>query len=150
MEQPSFSVTLTREAGFAFSADFGEGVAGTLTLDEPAPLGEGEGPNAVRVLAAAIGHCLSASLLFCFRKARIEPQQLVTTVEGRVGRNAAGRLRVLEAKVRIEPTVTPEERDRMARCLEVYEDFCIVTGSVREGMDVAVEVRPLVPEPAAV
>ena len=38
-------------------------------MDEPEPMGENSGPNAGKVLAAAIGNCLTASLLFCLQKA---------------------------------------------------------------------------------
>jgi hypothetical protein len=56
-------------------------------MDEPEPLGEGTGPNAARVLAAAIGNCLSASLLFCLDKARVEVSVVRTKVTGSIVRN---------------------------------------------------------------
>ena len=111
-----------------------------LVLDEPEPFGEGHGPNAARVLAAAIGNCLSASLLFCFRRARLDVAELRTTVEGSMVRNPRGRLRLGPIRVKIEPVFSAEDRGRMGRCLELFEDFCVVTQSVRGGLDVAVEV----------
>jgi uncharacterized OsmC-like protein len=30
----------------------------------------------------------------------------------------------------------------MARCLEVFEDYCVVTQSVRDGIDITVSVEP--------
>jgi len=32
----------------------------------------------------------------------------------------------------------------MKRCLELFEEYCTVTASVRGGIDVAVEVEPVV------
>src|SRR5579884_2834738 len=70
---------------------------------------------------------------------------LRTTVAGTLVRNERGRLRVGEIRVRLAPAVAPEARERIGRCLELFEDFCVVTESVRRGLPVAVEV---VPEPA--
>jgi organic hydroperoxide reductase OsmC/OhrA len=149
MDERSFTVALTLQDGYAFTVDFGEGGGGGtapgFVADEPPPLGAGRGPNAARLLAAAIGSCLGASLLFCLRKAHIEVAGLRTTVAGTLVRNERGRLRVGEIRVRLAPAVAPEARERIGRCLELFEDFCVVTESVRRGLPVAVEV---VPEPA--
>ena len=45
-------------------------------------------------------------------------------------------------RVLIEPVVAESERPRMHRCLELFEDFCVVTQSVRAGIDVEVDVEP--------
>ncbi|HEX9886351.1 MAG TPA: OsmC family protein [Longimicrobiales bacterium] len=140
MDDSRFAVTLTRESDFNFSVDFGVDGVGPLTLDEPPPLGESAGPNASRVLAAAVAHCLSASLLFCLGKARVELGSVRTRVEGTTARNEKGRLRITHLAVRIEPDAAPEDIPRMQRCLELFEDFCIVTESVRGGIDVHVDV----------
>lgn len=119
-----------------------------LEIDEPAPLDEGRGPNAARVLAAAIGNCLAASLLYCLRRARIDVEGVDAAVEGAMVRNERGRLRISGVRVKLQPRVAPAHRDRMGRCLELFEDFCVVTQSVRDGIDVTVEVGT--PEPTAV
>ena len=41
--------------GFEFDVDLGVPGAPPLRMDEPAPLGEGAGPNAARLLAAQEG-----------------------------------------------------------------------------------------------
>jgi organic hydroperoxide reductase OsmC/OhrA len=112
-------------------------------VDEPPPLGAGHGPNASRLLAAAVGNCLSASALLCLRKARIDVRGMRTTVRSSMVRNEKGRLRIGTIRVDIEPVVSPADRERMSRCLELFEDFCVVTQSVREGIDVEVAVTPV-------
>lgn len=142
MSDKTFELRLAREEGFRFTVDFGQDGVPDLVVDEPPPLGEGAGPNPTRLLAAAIGDCLSASLLFCLQKRRVPVEAMQGTVEGTVVRNEAGRLRVGGLRVRLEPTVSAEHRDRIERCLDVFEDFCIVTQSVRSGIDVEVTVEP--------
>ena len=140
--QQEFSITLDLQRDYQFTVDFElEGVADLLT-DEPPPLGEGAGPNPARLLAAAVGNCMSASLKFCLSRSRIEVLDMKAVVEGTMVRNERGRFRVGSMRVRIEPVVAPDDVERMSRCLEMFEDFCIVGQSVRDGIDIAVEVAP--------
>jgi organic hydroperoxide reductase OsmC/OhrA len=136
-----FTVNLTLRDGYAFNVRFAPGEGPALVVDELPPLGEGDGPNPARLLAAAVGSCLSASLLFCLRKSRVEVADLRTVVEGTIVRNERGRLRIGGLRVRLTPQLTPEQRDRIGRCADLFQDFCIVTESVREGIavDVALE-----------
>ena len=135
-----FALSLTLRDGYAFAVDFDQAGVPLLLTDEPAPLGAGAGPNPARLLAAAIGDCLGASLLFCLRKARVEVRGLRVAVEGTMVRNERGRFRIGEIHVKLAPDVPAEQYEQMGRCLELFEDFCIVTESVREGIRVDVEV----------
>ncbi len=110
-------------------------------MDEPEPVGAGSGPDASRVLAAAVGDCLGASLLFCLRKSRVDVSGLGVAVEGVLARNEGGRWRIRELNVVISPDVAEEDRKRLERCVELFEEFCIVSQSVREGIPVSVVVR---------
>ena len=136
-----FEVTLTREDRYRFHVDFGDGSGATLVMDEPAPLGEGSGPSAARVLAASVGNCLSASLLYCLDKARVEATGMRTRVSGSIERNKGGRLRIGSLSVELEPELVDAPPARIARCLEIFEDFCTVTASVRGGLNVDVRVQ---------
>lgn len=138
--EKEIGVTLERRDGFEFTVAFDGTELSAVVMDEPEPLGQGHGPNAARLLAAAVGHCLSASLLFCLQKSRVEIDRVRTTVRGTLSRNERGRLRVTGLQVRIEPTTADPER--MERCLELFEDFCLVTESVRKGIPVSVAVEP--------
>jgi organic hydroperoxide reductase OsmC/OhrA len=141
MEGQRFGVTLSRERGYMFAARY-DGDWPPLTLDEPPPLGDGQGPNASRVLAVAVAHCLASSLLFCLGKARVPVEDLSVRVDGTVARNDEGRLRITELRVTISPTVPPGDQDRMQRCLGLFEDFCTVSASVRRGIPIHVDVTP--------
>ena len=126
---------------FEVSTDAPEGW--TATMDEPPPLGAGAGPNAARMLAFAVGHCLSASLLFCLQKARVPVASGVeASVQATIRRNERGRWRVVQLRVTIQlPETVKEQRSALERCLPLFEDYCIVTSSVRQGIPVDVTVR---------
>lgn len=141
MSQETISVTLTHRRGYVFNADYLEGPP-SLVVDESAPLGEGEGPNPTRLLATAVAHCLGSSLLFCLRKQHIEPTALTVRAECDLERNERGRLRIGGIRVMLELEVNEEERARMGRCLELFQDYCVVTESVRKGIPVQVAVEP--------
>jgi uncharacterized OsmC-like protein len=141
MEERHFGVTLSRRAGYTFAAQC-DGAWPPLILDEPRPLGEDQGPNAPRILGAAVGHCLASSLLFCLGKARVPVEDLSVSVDGTIARNDEGRLRVTELRVTIMPTVAAADQDRMQRCLDLFADFCTVSASVRRGIPIHVDVTP--------
>jgi organic hydroperoxide reductase OsmC/OhrA len=144
-----FSVMLTLQEGYAFTVDFSGQDLVPLMVDEPPPLGQARGPNPARLLAAAVGSCLSASFLFCLRKSRTDISGLRTTVDVSLTRNERGRLRIGGIRVRLAPDLAPEQRARLGRCLELFQDYCMVTESVRDGIDVEVEVEGM-PVTAAV
>jgi organic hydroperoxide reductase OsmC/OhrA len=140
MDEKGFDLTLTLGEGFQFDVEFDGDKMPNLLMDEPPPAGSDEGPNAARVLGAAVGNCLSASLLFCLRRARVEVDGMRTTVRGVIRRNEQGRFRVERIEVRIATAVPPDDQARIDRCLSLFEDFCIVSGSVRQGIEIDVEV----------
>ena len=133
---------MTREKDFVFKVDFGlENF--DFQMDEPNPVGGDTGPNASKVLAAAMGNCLTASLLFCLNKARAEVGAIETKVDGKMRRNDKGRWRIAEINVEINPELNTEEfGSQYDRCFKLFEDFCIVSKSIEEGIPINVKVNP--------
>jgi hypothetical protein len=79
------AVSLARN--YEFTASFEQFSDGRpILLDELPPLGEGHGPNATALVAAAVGNCLAASLAFCLRKSRAQLKDLKAGVTARVTR----------------------------------------------------------------
>lgn len=134
----TFEVQLQRLDGYQFRVDFASEGVPPLVVDEPPPLGQGAGPNPARLLATAVGSCLSASLLFCLSKARVEVGGIETAVTGTYRRNERGRLRIGRLDVVLE--VDAPDASELGKCLDLFEDFCVVTESVRAGVDVGVTV----------
>ena len=137
-----FRADVVQRDHFRFDVTFEDESWAPIVVDEPEPLGAGTGPNAARLLAGAVGNCLAASLLLCMEKARVNITDLRARVEGTMERNENGRLRISGMNVTLAPTVEGQPTNRYDRCLGLFEDFCIVTQSVREGIDVDVRVEP--------
>lgn len=139
-ENRSFSITLKHLENYQFETRFDDTAVKPITVDEPPPLGRYAGPSASRLLAASVGHCLSASLLFCFQKARIDVENMETHVKGTFRRNEKQRLRVGQLDVTLKVRLGEGGSRRVNRCLEIFEDYCVVTASVRKGVNVTVTV----------
>jgi len=140
-ESTAFTITLQQEEGFDFRVKFDWPDNPDLLLDEPEPLGHRHGPNAARLVAAAVGNCLCASLLFCLRtKFKQNPGPLRATVTGQLARNERGRIRFGGLGVRIQLAEDASALQHLERCMAQFEDFCVVTESIRRGIPVSVEV----------
>ena len=139
MSESSIQITLRQQQDYRFDVDFGDGIA-VLQADEPAPLGSGLGPSPVQLLAAAVGNCLSDSLLFALRKFKQEPDPIRAEVTSEVGRNADGRMRVLNMTAALHLGVPAAQLEHLDRVLSQFEAFCTVTQSVGQGIPITVQV----------
>jgi uncharacterized OsmC-like protein len=137
----TFGVEVEQQEGFEFRVRFDWPQVPELTLDEPEPLGKGRGPNAARLVVAAVANCLAASLVFCLKtKFRQNPGPVRAMASGRLERNARGRYRIAAIDVVLSLAESFGQMSHQERCLEQFEDFCVVTESVRHGVPVAVTV----------
>lgn len=141
MSSEQVKVTLTQLSDYSFNVSFDETDIPDLVTDEPAPLGGGKGPNPSRMLLAAIANCLSASLLFAMRKYKNAPGAIRAEVRGTLDRNAEGRMRVQRVDVDLHLPDAAEDYAQFERILQQFENFCVVTESVRGGIEVAVQVH---------
>jgi uncharacterized OsmC-like protein len=132
---------LKRVEGYRFKAEFdAEGIP-DLIVDEFKPIGESSAPNPTRLLAVAVGHCLSSSLLYCLAKTRIAVVNLETTVKTTLGKNEQGYLRIKNLDVQMHLSVDEKDKSGVSRCLDVFENYCTVTQSVRNGIAVTVNIK---------
>lgn len=139
-DSPDIRVLLEQEGPYAFKVNFeGDGLA-ALHTDEPAPLGAGAGPNPSAILLTSIANCLGASLLFALRKFKNAPGPIRAEIVARKERNAEGRWRIPRAEVTIHLSDKAADLEHFDRVLAQFEQFCIVTQSVRDGVDVAVRI----------
>jgi organic hydroperoxide reductase OsmC/OhrA len=137
-----FAVRLQHQGRYRFQSQASEdGVlhGKEFPSDEPDPVGENSGPSTPALLASALGHCLSASLLEALRHSHLEVLGCETDAVAIVTPNQDGNPRIDRVDVTIRPRLT-ERSPRMQRCADVFENHCTVTQSVRQGVDVRVQV----------
>lgn len=140
-EEPRrYSIIVERVKNFEFRVCFDNPEFDNWTLDEPSPLGDSKGPNATRTLAAAIGNCLSASLMFCLQRSKLEVDSMRAEVTPTTARNEEGRWRIQHLDVKVHITMAEDDPKRFQRCVDIFENYCIVTSSVRQGIPVDLEV----------
>lgn len=136
----TLTVTVTQQENYRFLVDFGAGLP-QLLADEPAPLGEGTGPDPSRLLLAAVANCLCASLLFALKKFKQDAGAITATVTATTGRNENNRLRIVGIDAVLGFARPADGILHLERILGQFDDFCTVSQSVRQGIPLRLEVR---------
>ena len=139
MNETNIHVQLKQKQDYQFDIHFGGAIPAVMS-DEPAPLGTGLGPSPSQLLAAAVGNCLSDSLLFALRKFKQSPEPMSCDVHAEIGRNAEGRVRVLYMKAVLTLGVPVASLAQLERVLSTFQTYCTVTQSVGQGILISVEV----------
>ena len=139
-EEGRFTIYMEQLEDYQINVRFDWKKAADLLMDEPPPLGECAGPNASRILAAAAANCLSSSLLYCLAKEDPPAKSLRTEATCIMVRNEKRRLRIggMEVKLIVDDELKASKR--FARCKDLFENFCVVSASIREGIPIAVSV----------
>jgi len=136
-------VGLTLEEEMIFKCDLGEMKVKDCYIDE-AHKDEVDmlGPNPSRMLAMAILGCLSASFIFCLKKRNFTLDNLKAEAEVTIARNQKGFWRVKKIDVDIKMKIEDQRtRKRADQCRKMFEQYCVVTQAVREGIDVEVNLN---------
>ncbi|WP_374317452.1 OsmC family protein [Aquabacterium sp.] len=140
MDSPNFTIELREQADYRFEVHFDNPAVPALITDENAPLGGDAGPNPSRMLTTAVANCLSASLLFAMRKFKNQPEPLRAVATTTMGRNQDNRMRIQHIAVDLHLGVAASQITMLERILAQFEDFCVVTQSVRAAIPVDIRV----------
>jgi uncharacterized OsmC-like protein len=116
--------------------------------DEPDPVGDNAGPATPAMLATAVGHCLSASLLETSRKAQLAIDGIETKATAVVVPNQEGNPRIKRIEVDMYPSLR-EDSPRRQRCEDVFQNYCTVSSSLKPAIDIQVAVHWRMAEAAA-
>src|SRR5579862_1537650 len=143
MSAPDSRTDLDQVERYRFTVAFADAPFPGPTVDEPPPVGEDRGPNPVQALAMAVGHCMSSTFVNTLERAHVRVTPIHTTVRATVGENAKGRRRVQRLTIEIiTQPVDEADRGRFDRCVEIFPDFCTVSGAVRDGIPIDHRVGP--------
>jgi organic hydroperoxide reductase OsmC/OhrA len=86
---------------------------------------------------------MSSTLFNTLERAHVPVTTMHTTVFATIGVNERGRRRVRELHVEIRTgPVNEGDRERFDHCVEIFADFCTVSGAVREGVKIESRVAP--------
>ncbi|MBA7641054.1 hypothetical protein ES703_48726 [subsurface metagenome] len=143
-------VDMTLEKDMIFKVNFGYNKLKELFIDET--LNEKSqiwGPDAAQLLAMALLGCLNASFLFCLNKRNLTVDDLEAHAEVSFKKIEKGYIRVDKIDVKIVPKSNDHDTlKRINQCIKkmkndkmFFEETCIITASVREGINIDVNIE---------
>jgi len=133
-------VKINLEKDMIYKCDLGDIKTGDCYIDESGkPESEMVGPNAAHLLGMAILGCLTSSYVFCFSKKDLIVEDIKAEAIVTIFRNEKGFVRVKKIDVNINPKIdTPDMHKRAVQCQKMFQQYCTVTASIREGIEVNV------------
>lgn len=89
------------------------------------------------MLALSVLGCLAASFAFCLGKKNF----LLSDIEGKAvitsKRNEKGFWRLNKIDIKLNPKIdNPKMRKKADQCQKIFEQFCIISESLREGIEI--------------
>jgi len=99
------------------------------------------GPNPTSLLALSVLSCLAASFTFCLKKKGFTLKDLNGKAEVVIRRNEKGFWRIKSIYINITPKIDdPNMLKRADKCMKFFEQYCIISESLRDGMEVNVKI----------
>jgi len=145
MSEPvsQFEISIDQVDAYEFRVKFDKEQFAPMHMDEAPPLGKDAFPDPARMLAAAVGNCMCASLLFASRRPGLELGKIHTDVKVEIVKNEKRRLRIGKITVTIDAGIKPEDVEKARAVAAAFEDFCTVTASIRQGIPVEAIIKGL-------
>lgn len=135
-------VGIKSEEVMIFRCDLGQIKMNDLFIDDHhKKTTEKIGPNPSKLLALSVLGCLAASFTFCVQNrdsslSNIEGKAVITS-----RRNDKGFWRVKKIDIKLYPKIdNPKIRKIADQCRKFFEQFCIISESVREGIEINVNL----------
>lgn len=136
-------VGLTQEEEMLFKCELGSLKMENLYIDEKSEKNsEKLGPSPVKLLGLSVLGCLAASFSFCLQKNNFSLTDLTGNAEVTIARNNKGFWRVNKIDIEIFPQIdSPKMRKRADQCSKFFEQYCIISESLRTGFEVNVKLK---------
>jgi len=100
------------------------------------------GPTPSSLLALSVLSCLAASFTFCLKKKGFTLKELEGKAEVVIRRNEKGFWRVKAIDINIIPKIDdPNMLKRADKCMKFFKQYCIISESLRAGMEVNVKIH---------
>ena len=102
------------------------------------------GPSPTKLLALSVLGCLAACFEFCLQKKGVTLSDLDGRAEVTFARNEKNFWRIKKINVEFLPKIdNPEMRKSVAQCKRLFEQYCIITESLRKGIEIDVKLECL-------
>ncbi|UCC19418.1 MAG: OsmC family protein [Promethearchaeota archaeon] len=136
-------VGIKLEEEMIFKCDLGKIQMTDLFIDEQHKKSTDKiGPNPAKLLALSVLGCLAASFAFCLQKTNFSLSDLDGKAVIISKRNEKGFWRLQKLDIKLNPKIdNPEMRKRANQCIKFFEQYCIISESVRNGIDIDVKIE---------